>query len=151
MEYNLFLDDLRMPRDAYFITHDVRYNIFAWDIARSYAEFVKMIEAKGLPKLVAFDHDLADEHYDECQKPMSENHYSQLKEKTGYHAAKFLINLCIDRDLDIPDYLIHTQNPGGGLNIKSIMESGKTMLKMIREAKERGETLPTLPDYTKEQ
>jgi len=151
MGYNLFLDDFRIPQDAYRVNHDPRYNLLTWTMVKSYDEFVKVVETLGLPDLVAFDHDLADEHYEKYQGPISEKQYSEMQEKTGYHAARFLINWCIDRDLDIPEYLIHTQNHGGGLNIKSVMESGKKILKLTREAKERGETLPTLPDYTKEQ
>ena len=148
MEYNLFLDDFRTPQVAFGVTPDPRYNIFAWDIATNYEEFVKIIEAKGIPALVAFDHDLADTHYDECQKPMNELEYEQLKEKTGFHAARYLVNRCINLGVDIPDYLIHTQNYYGGKAIRSVMETGKKIQKLTQEAKERGETLPTLPDYT---
>ena len=151
MSYNLFLDDFRTPQMAFHVTPDSRYNVLQWKTAKSYDEFVKLIAHYGMPQLVAFDHDLADIHYAKCQRSLSEQEYDQLKEKTGFHAAKHLVNLCVEQGLDIPEYLIHTQNYHGGKAILSVMETGKKILKLTREAKERGETIQTLPDYTKPQ
>lgn len=149
MSYNLFLDDFRTPQVAYRVVHDPRYNNLSWVIAKDYNEFVKRIEDLGIPDLVAFDHDLADAHYNECQKLMTDAEYDTLGEKTGYHAAKYLVNKCVLEGLSIPDYIIHTQNYNGGLAIRSIMESGKKIIRIAKEAQERGETLDTLPEYDK--
>ena len=37
--------------------------------------------------------------------------------------AKWLVNYCLDRNLDLPEYYIHTMNPIGAENIKSLFES----------------------------
>ena len=140
MGYNLFLDDFRVPRDAYMVCRDPRYNTLEWVPAINYDEFVALIETKGVPDLVAFDHDLADEHYDKCQKFPADIKYDELKEKTCCHAARFLVEHCLEKDVDIPDYLIHTQNYGGGLNIRSVMESGKKVQKMQRDSKNKPES-----------
>lgn len=59
----LFLDDVRYPIEAY---HYTKQDIFLrsdWHIVRNYGQFVSRILEKGLPEMISFDHDLADEHY----------------------------------------------------------------------------------------
>jgi hypothetical protein len=58
MPYRLYLDDVRNPTNTFPTTLNSE-----WVIVRSYKEFVKAIEDKGLPFMISFDHDLADEHY----------------------------------------------------------------------------------------
>ena len=118
--YKLFLDDLRNPIDAYFYMHAPIYNEEGWTIVRNYAEFMDMITSQGIPEIVSFDHDLADEHYG------MQDHieYGMLVEKTGYHCAQWLINYCIDHNKNIPKYvLIHTMNPVGRQNIESLFRT----------------------------
>jgi hypothetical protein len=118
--YKLFLDDLRNPIDAYFYMHAPIYNEEGWTIVRNYAEFMDMITSQGIPEIVSFDHDLADEHYG------MQDHieYGMLAEKTGYHCAQWLINYCIDHNKNIPKYvLIHTMNPVGRQNIESLFRT----------------------------
>lgn len=118
MSYNLFLDDFRMPKDAYNYLLQPIYISVDWEIVRSYDEFVKYITEHGIPDMISFDHDLADEHYESHQE------YDQYKEKTGYHCAKWLIYYCIDNNKKLPaEILIHSMNPAGSLNIKSLFES----------------------------
>jgi hypothetical protein len=51
-------------------------------------------------------------------------------EKTGYHCAKWLIYYCIDNHKELPQViLIHSMNPAGSINIKSLFD---TYLKMFR-------------------
>ena len=70
-----------------------------------------------MPDVISFDHDLGDEHYTNN----SNINYSEFKEKTGYDCAKWLIDYCIDNDLDFPKVIyIHSMNPYGSLNIESI-------------------------------
>lgn len=61
MSYNLFLDDMRFPEDAFYYTYNPIYNTYEWEIVRTYDEFVKIIEEKGIPKKLSFDHDLGGE------------------------------------------------------------------------------------------
>ena len=64
----LFLDDVRVPFDCakYMRPDDLKYMYEdeEWDIVRTYNDFVGYIEHFGVPDLISFDHDLADEHYD---------------------------------------------------------------------------------------
>ena len=60
--YYLFLDDERYPKQVTW----VNLPLVDWVIVRNYNEFVKKIEEDGMPVFISFDHDLADEHYNEA-------------------------------------------------------------------------------------
>jgi predicted RNA-binding protein with PUA-like domain len=47
MSYNLFLDDERMPKDAFSYTHLPEFISESWVIVRNYYAFVALIEGKG--------------------------------------------------------------------------------------------------------
>ena len=121
--YNLFLDDFREPEDAFSYTHNQTY-LIGWVVVRNYNDFVNYILTKGMPSLISFDHDLADFHYDN-QHNLDQKYYDTVTEKTGYHCAKWLVNYCIDNDLDLPDYLAHTMNTVGRKNILSLLDNYK--------------------------
>ena len=62
----LFLDDIRNPSDVGNYIRASLAELFSkenWIIVRNYKEFCNYIEKKGVPNVVSFDHDLADEHY----------------------------------------------------------------------------------------
>jgi hypothetical protein len=123
MPYKLFLDDLREPRNVFPTTDDKE-----WVVVRNYDQFVATIESQGLPFIISFDHDLSLEHYPfmEPDGGVSSTRiipYDRYTEKTGYHAAKYLTEYCFEKSLDLPKYYIHTANPVGRENIKSILES----------------------------
>lgn len=129
--YNLFLDDERVPKDVKW----VELPPVAWTIVRNYNDFVKLIERDGLPAIVTFDHDLADEHYQEYHvahdsKMLSRGtiRYDSFKEKTGYHCAKWLAEFCVDKNLPIPTYYTHTMNGIGAENIRSILENARKVI-----------------------
>lgn len=112
----LFLDDYRIPLNTYSYTKNHIY-LLDWDVVTNYDEFVNYITNNGVPDVISFDHDLGDEHYTNN----SNINYSEFKEKTGYDCAKWLIDYCIDNDLDFPKVIyIHSMNPYGSLNIESI-------------------------------
>jgi hypothetical protein len=124
MKYNLFLDDFRMPTDAFRYTLDTRYNILKWEIVRSFNEFTEIIEKKGLPQLISLDHDLADVHYDGY--PFDNGiDYSSYTEKTGYDCAKWLCDYCLENNLSFPNYLIHSCNSVGSKNIDIYIKNFK--------------------------
>lgn len=123
MSYNLFLDDFRMPKDAFDYMHIPIYIQKEWIVVRNYHAFVSLIEGKGIPEIISFDHDLADEHYD-YQEHLDGDYYDIMTEKTGYHCAKWLIDYCIDNNRELPaTILIHSMNPAGSMNIKSLFQS----------------------------
>jgi hypothetical protein len=123
--YNLYLDDFRQPTDSFDYLGNPIYNKLKWEIVRNYDDFVKIIEERGVPNTISFDHDLSDEHY----KHQTVINYD-LQEKTGFHCAKWLINYCIDNKKELPTtILIHSMNPAGSLNIKSLFDTYNKYLK----------------------
>jgi hypothetical protein len=116
---NIFLDDQRNPKDITWI----ELPQVNWVIVRNYNEFLKIITENGLPQFCSLDHDLAfPEHYRsviDC-RPID---YDSYKEKTGYHACKWLIEYCLERKLPLPVCFIHTLNPVGRQNIQSLIDS----------------------------
>jgi len=133
MNYNLFLDDIRVPRNVYSYIHNPIYAMDEWIIVRNYDDFVKYIEKNGMPEKISFDHDLSAEHYDPdlYGSETYDEVYDQFEEKTGYDCAKWLINYCIENKLDLPnEILIHSMNITGGLNIKSLFDTYNKSLKV---------------------
>lgn len=129
--YHLFLDDERYPKDVVWL----ELPMVAWTIVRNYKQFVETIQRDGLPQTVSFDHDLADEHYQEYhvahdEKMLSKGtfRYDKMKEKTGYHCAQWLAQYCVDKNLPIPVYYCHTMNPIGKQNMVSVLESAKKVI-----------------------
>ena len=110
--YNLYLDDIRHPSMTYPHMKDGD-----WTVVKSYNSFVEIITQRGLPTMVSFDHDLADEHYDYRVK------YSEYKEKTGMDCAKWLVNYCMDNNLKLPVWNVHSANPIGAANIYSYLSN----------------------------
>ncbi len=121
--YILFLDDIRNPTLIYPASVDTD-----WVIAKNYDEFVKVITDNGLPTLISFDHDLADEHYRPSMYA-ADGHYSNyysdgtFREKTGYDCAKWLIEHCLDKNIDLPKWNVHSANPVGRKNIEQLLSN----------------------------
>ena len=123
----LWLDDLRNP----FLDIEGRVpkvdGTIEWVL--NYEQFVQWIEKFGLPDVISFDHDLADEHYTPPQywhdyKVSKEYQESQnYQEKTGMDCAKWLVEYCMDNREKLPTFYIHSANPVGADNIKGILEN----------------------------
>ncbi|BAP29972.1 uncharacterized protein CHSO_0935 [Chryseobacterium sp. StRB126] len=116
----LFLDDIRYPIEAYRYTKQDIFLRKDWHIVRNYDQFVNRILEKGLPEMISFDHDLADEHY---LKPDAK----EFVEKTGYDCAKWLVEYCMDNDLDLPRFYSHSMNPVGKENIEKLLKNFKKL------------------------
>jgi hypothetical protein len=122
--YNLFLDDIRMPSEVAIYTKNPDYIQKQWIIARNYDQFVLNISERGLPLLVSFDHDLADEHYEiGAPSQFLAFDYSKCTEMTGYDAAKWLGEYCLNNKVKMPKYLAHSMNPIGRKNILSYLDN----------------------------
>lgn len=94
MIYRLFIDDERFP-----VTPD-------WFIARNSFQAIKALELYGMPKEIAFDHDLG-------------------SQDTAIVFINHLENEMIDHALKFPKefiYTVHSQNPIGAANIISKMD-----------------------------
>jgi len=126
--YNLYLDDIREPKQSYKKTGDNRYIDLKWRVVKCYSEFVETIVLNGIPNIVSFDHDLGEEHINYYfDNGGRENPPDPLKghftEKTGYDCAKWLVEYCSENGLPMPEYLIHSANPVGSQNIRFILEN----------------------------
>ena len=120
MSYKLFLDDVRRPETTFSHMELPVFNAGGWIIVRNYYAFITLIEKKGVPDVIAFDHDLADVHY----KKQEFDYDDDNLEKTGYHCAKWLIDYCIDNKKELPhEIIIHSMNPSGSKNIKSLFDT----------------------------
>lgn len=109
----LFLDDIRNPIDCIGFKHiiiDKEIYLRDWSIVRSFAEFVVWIEANGLPDFISFDHDLG----------LSET--PEITEQNGMTCAKWLVNYCMDNELPLPEFVVHSQNPVGKKNIEGLLD-----------------------------
>ena len=117
--YNLFLDDLRIPTHVTWVNvpKDQHYSV-----VRNYQEFVDIITLRGLPKFVCYDHDLNDIHYGHGLQG-DDIPYDSYTEKTGYDAAKWLVDYCMKKGVKHPPYVVHSMNPIGKSNIESYIES----------------------------
>lgn len=119
MSYKLFLDDFRFPEDAGNYMHPQfksLYNDPDWEVVRNYDQFVSFIERLGIPYIVSFDHDLADEHY----APTGIS-YDDFVEKTGYHCMKWMIQYITENKIkELPKVIVHSANPVGVENIEKL-------------------------------
>jgi hypothetical protein len=129
MSYNLFLDDVRMPKDAWLYGKKVisllqETEIKDWVIVRDYDEFTSMIRNGGIPSVVSFDHDLHFEHmrhyFDVVQKTGIVE-YSKLRYKTGLACAEYLVRACHERGVPLPKCYVHSANEVGRENIKRLL------------------------------
>jgi len=124
MKYNLFLDDIRTPQSAYFYAKFEPFVKEDWVIVRNYNEFINCINENGLPDFIAFDHDLATDHYNVDFNDWVDYSSEQLGvEETGYDCAKWLVDFCIDTDQKLPKFFCHSMNPTGRENINALLNN----------------------------
>lgn len=125
----LFLDDIREPEHVFSYIPNNIYTMTNWNVVRNYDEFVKYIEENGLPDLISFDHDLADEHYtlseywDNYNKSKEYQDSQNYREKTGLDCAKWLVDYCIDNKVKLPQFMVHSINPVGADYIRNYLNN----------------------------
>jgi hypothetical protein len=129
MKYNLFLDDMRNPTDAWLYDQKTKLidatEIDDWVIVRNYDEFVTIVRCNGIPSVVSFDHDLHFEHirhYCEVVQKLGIIDYINFKHKTGLACAQYLIDACREKDTPLPKCYVHSANEIGRENIKKLLE-----------------------------
>ena len=81
----IYLDDVRTP-----VERD-------WQVVRTFYELSDLIQKVGLNAVdvISLDHDLGDSAMNEYHTNVSPNYklsYENITEKTGYDAAKFLVD-----------------------------------------------------------
>jgi hypothetical protein len=120
----LWLDDYRNPFENDWLNFSPIPQPFTIIWVKSYKQFVDYIYDNGLPTAICFDHDLGLEVAIKArEKGMSKRASRKLKqlEKTGFDCAKFLVDYCIDNQLDLPKWNIQSANPVGKENINSLL------------------------------
>ena len=119
----LYLDDQRTPT-----TTIPGYE--PWKVVRNYEEFTKFISEFGIPDLISFDHDLAEEHIEDyfkqkLQTGWQQPDYASYKEYTGLDCARWLVELCQEKNLQLKAVSVHSHNPVGAANIQSLINGFK--------------------------
>ena len=102
---------------------DLRIYHEEWEIVRSHGQFINWIMENGLPDLISFDHDLTDD--DNLKEELNIEEWFDIdnnKDYTGMDSAKWLINYCVDNNLRLPQYVVHSANPVGYENIKELLD-----------------------------
>jgi hypothetical protein len=126
--YNLFIDDIRSPRDAFlqkelaYLTEYSKIPENEWVVVRNYDDFVKTVEKQGTPSAVSFDQDLCMEHmryYINFLKNPGYYEWENFKNECGIHCAKYLKDkLTPDSDIKV---FVHSANLEGSAIIREIM------------------------------
>ena len=119
----LYLDDVRTPSN-------VLPGYHPWKVVRTYDEFISYITEHGMPDFVSFDHDLADEHMNDYYEQVGQQgyqipSYDQFQEKTGLHAAMWLVEYSQHTNTPINRVSVHSHNPVGAKNIQDCINSWK--------------------------
>ena len=132
MKTLLWLDDERNPRAVLqdgstwlvFSPIDQPFNL-SW--VKNYDQFVAYIEHNGLPDAICFDHDLGlSKQLEYRAKGSSKRESRRLAretEKTGFDCAKWLVDYCLDRNIDLPLYNIQSANQVGKENIDKLLKN----------------------------
>lgn len=108
----LWIDDMRDPLTNewtnWFIKNvgAISSDVFCW--VKNFDEFKEYIDSYGLPRVICFDHDLGE---------TGEN------ERNGLTCAKYLVEYCMEHNLDIPEYCCQTSNPVGKENISLFLNN----------------------------
>lgn len=116
--YNVFLDDLRQPVEAYAYTRNPIYINKEWKVVKDYDEFVSLLEKiavdGGTLGSVSLDHDLAQSHYEIPCEIFEKFTADQLGvELTGLDCAKFLTEFIDRTKMPHPGIAVHSMNPVG--------------------------------------
>jgi hypothetical protein len=136
METLLWLDDIRNPREEIWWNWiiEAELNPDDYDIVwvKSHAEFTQWISTNGLPAVICFDHDLGEDvAKGRVSKGMSKRQARILKRESlsGFDCAKWLIEFCLDNELNVPEFKIQSANPVGAENIKGLIENFRKNVK----------------------
>lgn len=113
MKTILWLDDIRDPfvikewiyiiqylKEEYLRIEDEPCEV-QW--VKTQIEFEKYIKENGLPDLISFDNDLG------------------IGNGEGYDCAKWLVEYCMDNNVQLSKWFIHSANPVAKENIKNLL------------------------------
>jgi len=126
----LWLDDIRNPfigdwllqysPDYYYMETNEQQVVWV----KTYKEFCSWITENGLPEVICFDHDLSDFQSMKSGYPHLMDDVEWPKtEKTGMDCAHWLVNYCIDNNVDLPQWKIQSANEVGKENIDKLLKN----------------------------
>lgn len=125
---NIFLDDIRFPNEVAVYTKNSVYS-YNWVIVRNYEQFVKACKDYWQDiQRISFDHDLGEDEAKELvAKGVSKRKARATKKlcKSGMDCAKWFIEYIDKKRIQLPNILVHSQNPVGRENILSLFASYK--------------------------
>jgi hypothetical protein len=118
----IYLDDIRTPFDK------------DWVVVRSYDEFVDKVNEIGLENIetISLDHDLGISAMREWHTNVYNNYtldYNNIEEKTGYDAAKWLVEQWMDGK-PICNVFTHSANAIGSANIMGYINNYRHINKL---------------------
>jgi hypothetical protein len=118
----IYLDDIRTPVDK------------DWVVVRSYDEFVDKVNEVGLENIesISLDHDLGISAMREWHTNVYNNYtldYNNIEEKTGYDAAKWLVEQWMDGK-PICNVFTHSANAIGSANIMGYINNYRHINKL---------------------
>lgn len=122
MKHKIYLDDVRTPIDK------------DWLVVRNFHEFVNLVNKIGLDKIdvISLDHDLGDTAMREWHKNVYHNYtlnYDNITEKTGYDAAKWLVEQWLNGK-PVVDVYTHSANAIGSANIMGYINNYRHINKL---------------------
>lgn len=114
MKTILWLDDIKNPfvegmdwwftiqylKEEYLEIDDEECEVF-W--VKTQLEFEKYIKENGLPDLISFDNDLG------------------IGNGEGYDCAKWLVEYCMNNNVHLPEWYVHSTNPVAQENINQLL------------------------------
>ncbi len=118
----IYLDDIRTPVDD------------SWVVVRSYEEFIDKVNEIGLENIesISLDHDLGISAMREWHTNVYNNYtldYNNIEEKTGYDAAKWLVEQWMDGK-PICNVFTHSANAIGSANIMGYINNYRHINKL---------------------
>lgn len=124
----LWLDDKRDPFNELeqWLLYSPLKKPFKTVWIKSFNEFTKWINTKGLPDAICFDHDLGeDEAQEKVARGINKKKARAEKKlaKSGMDCAKWLVEYCLDNKCTLPLYNIQSSNPAGKENIDGLFRS----------------------------
>lgn len=139
----LFIDDERQPKDVTWVQYESVDGFEVIRKAETFVDFMQMVKAGNLPKVVSFDHDLqlgytSEAEVPECIIDYADHHeISNRWEVTGKTMLEFMIDRLLDLvdagEIDAEDIkqiqvFFHTQNPVGRKNMEALWNGFITWL-----------------------
>jgi hypothetical protein len=131
MKTLLWLDDIRDPFVGdWLMSYAPQFAYGDGEViwVKNFDEFVSHIKFKGIPDMISFDHDLGEDvAILKVKMGLSKRQARKEKKETksGYDCAKWLVDYCLDKEIPIPVFGVHSANPVGAENIRGLLNNAK--------------------------